>query len=136
MRTQEDLFIELADAHNEIATLKSKLDFYEGLIRASGEQSAEQFILDVNTLANEARRGRDASQQRETGEPCPHSDVIMWASVGMAQCRVCGSNLDRSFFETRDRDVLAIAELVGVSLPREPLPLIPGLHAPKHHFRE
>jgi hypothetical protein len=135
VKTHAQLFIDLADAEGKIADLQSELDFYKSFVKASEIDQAEDFMREVHYLATEARRGA-AARPKNTGEICDHSDVIIWASVGMAQCKICGTNLDRSFFEDKDKDVLAIAELVGVSLPREPLPLIPGLMPPKHHFQD
>jgi hypothetical protein len=60
---------------------------------------------------------------------CAHDveNVTFFGTVGMAQCRACGSNLPRSYFEERDRDLLSVVTAVGVSIPKGQPVLNPGL---------
>lgn len=126
-------FIRLSELEHETTVLREELKFYKDLVKASGEDSAEQFIRDVHFLAVTAA-GQLVQAQADPGVKCEHKNVFVYAQVGMAQCRDCGTNLSRDWVEKHEKEILAIADILGVSVPEEPLPLIPGLQPPKHQF--
>jgi hypothetical protein len=65
-----------------------------------------------------------------TEPPCPHDNTITYGTVGLIQCLECGTNLPREHFTRVTADTVALAEAVGVSIPKGQPVLNPGL-APK-----
>jgi hypothetical protein len=62
-----------------------------------------------------------------TEPPCAHENTIEYGTVGMKQCLICGTNLARDAFTRLDTDRMALAEAVGVSIPKGQPTLNPGL---------
>lgn len=62
-----------------------------------------------------------------TTPPCPHSNTITYGTVGLIQCLECGANLPREHFTRLDGDTVALADAVGVSIPKGQPVLNPGL---------
>jgi len=62
-----------------------------------------------------------------TEPPCPHANTISYGTVGLIQCLQCGSNLPREHFTRLDGDTVALADAVGVSIPKGQPVLNPGL---------
>lgn len=132
------MFIRLSEAENKIVELSTELDYLRGLVRASGDDRIEAFLTEVHFIAvATAQQVAPTIQAQADSEACPHrqEDLVEFAVVGLVQCRACGSNLPRDFLKKNEQEMLEIAQIVGVSVPEEPLPLIPGLQPPKHHFR-
>lgn len=130
-----DAFIRITELEHTVEELKAKVGFYQNYVKAQQNGSVAQFLQDVRLLA-EAKAQELVPIEKGTFQPdrCPHDDVIIFAAIGKAQCKKCSTNLDRTFFEDRDTDILAIAELVGVTLPVDPPPLSPGIAPKKDHL--
>lgn len=132
-----DAFIRLTELEHKVTELQSKVGFYQQYVQQQQGGHVEQFLKDVHFLAL-AKADELVPKAARTQKPdgCSHDDVIIFASIGMAQCRRCSTNLDRTFFEKRDEDLMTIADIVGVSIPEEPRPLNPGIAPNKRQFTE